>query len=148
MIPPELCLNLLISLTSFPNQVLNVIFKKYTLSSIYLLGCARSQLHEKWNISCHICKQGCHRHQRLQPSTVSWWALRELSKEKNTRLAAINYSHSLWWAWGKEAPEWEKRRILAPENSRCNQRNDFSKLRLHLSIHRKCWIAWLEIDGF
>lgn len=86
----------------------------------------RSQLHEKWNISCHICKQGCHHHQWLQPSTVSWWALRELSKEKNTcDLAAINYSHSLWWALRKGSPEGERCRILA-RDPRCNQRNDFS----------------------
>ena len=33
-----------------------------------------AQLSEKWNISCLISKQGCHSHQRLQPSNVSWWA--------------------------------------------------------------------------
>ena len=27
---------------------------------------------EKWNIFCHISKQGCHRHQQLQPP--QWWA--------------------------------------------------------------------------
>ena len=45
---------------------------------------------EKWNISCLISRQGCHSHQGLQPSFVSWWALRSLRKRKNIcDLAAI-----------------------------------------------------------
>ena len=45
---------------------------------------------EKWNIFCCISKRGCHSHQQLQPSTVSWWALRELRNEKSIcSLAAI-----------------------------------------------------------
>ena len=37
---------------------------------------------EKWNISCHISKQGCRSHQWLQTSDVNWWALRTLQKER------------------------------------------------------------------
>ena len=39
---------------------------------------------EKWNIACRISKQGCHSYRWLQPSNMSWWALRALRKEKNT----------------------------------------------------------------
>ena len=37
---------------------------------------------EKWSISCHISKQGCHSLQWLQPYNVSWWALSVLRKRK------------------------------------------------------------------
>ena len=39
---------------------------------------------EKWNIACHISKQGCHSYRWLQLSNISQWALRALKKEKNT----------------------------------------------------------------
>ena len=78
---------------------------------------------EKWNISCRISKQGCHS-QRLQPSYLSWWPLRELRQEKNTcclapsvSTAATSYSEP----WRKEAQDVKtqdidprKHRILTP----------------------------------
>ena len=39
---------------------------------------------EKWNISCHINKQGCHNHQQFQPFSVNYWVLRAFRNEKNT----------------------------------------------------------------
>ena len=66
----------------------------------------------KWNISCHISKQGFHSHQQLQLSKVSQWALRKLGK-------------------------WEHR-ILAPDSWGAYQRNDFSDPRvLHFPTWRK-----------
>ena len=49
-----------------------------------------SQTREKWNTSCYVNKEGCHSHQWLQFSNVSWWAIRTPRKEKNTcHLVAI-----------------------------------------------------------
>ena len=44
---------------------------------------------EKWNISCHINKQGCHNHQQFQPSSVNCWVLRAF-KKKNTCYLCIS----------------------------------------------------------
>ena len=58
---------------------------------------------EKWNISYYISKQGCHRPQWLQPSNMTWWALRAVRKEKNTyNLAASRLQPLPRWA----IPNW------------------------------------------
>lgn len=45
--------------------------------------------HEKWSISCHISKQGCHSLQLLQPSNnCESWALKALRKENAYEVAA------------------------------------------------------------
>ena len=106
----------------------------------------------KWNISCHISKQGSHSHQQLHSSKVSQWALRKLRKE---RIPAIwqpsDCNHCLWWALRK-LRMWEHR-ILAPENWGAYQRNDFSDPRvLHFPTHKKkkalnslTWDFWFSL---
>ena len=45
-------------------------------------------------------KRGCHNHQRLQPSKVSWWSLRALRKERISALQQPpDLSHSLGEPW-------------------------------------------------
>ena len=93
---------------------------------------------EKWNIACHIRNQRWHSHQQLHPlQMVSWWALRELRKE---RIPAIQQpsdcSHSLRWA-PRELGMW-KHRILEPDSWGTSERSDFSEPRLlYRHIHRE-----------
>ena len=62
---------------------------------------------EKWYVSCRISKQRMpHLHQWLPPSIVSWWALRELRKERisassSHQTAATPYSEP----WGNSGCE-------------------------------------------
>ena len=104
---------------------------------------------EKWNISCLISRQGCHSHQGLQPSFVSWWALRSLRKRKNIcDLAAIRLQplptvspkgRRMWKTQNPDPDSWE-----------AYNRNDFSESRLlHLSTHRQAlsslaWYIWFS----
>ena len=50
---------------------------------VYVSQCPGPQRAKKWSISSSISKQRCQRHQWLQPSNVSPWALRELRKEES-----------------------------------------------------------------
>ena len=94
--------------------------------------------------------KGCHSHQRLQPQPkVTWWAPRELRKEKNTcHLAAIRLQPRPRLS-PEETPMW-KHWILALESWGAYQRNDFSEPRfLHLPMHRKVlnsltWDIWFS----
>ena len=92
---------------------------------------------QKWNISCHINKQGCHSHQQLQtPRMGSWWAPREPRKKIPAIQQPSVCSHSLLGALRK-LRMW-KHRMLAPDRWGVYQRNDFSEPRLlYLSIHGK-----------
>ena len=92
--------------------------------------------------------KGCHSHQWLQPSNVSWWALRKLKAEKNTcHLAAIRPQ-----PLPVVSPEENQDvKIQAPDSSGAYQRNDFSEPRLfHLPIYRKAlnsltWDIWFSL---
>ena len=104
------------------------------------------------NISCHISKQGCHSHQWLLPSNVSWWALRELRKEKNTcHLAVIRPQPLLMMSPEERKLRKWKHRKPAPYSQGAYQRNDFSEPRLlHLLIFRKAlnsltWGIWFSL---
>ena len=68
----------------------------------------------------------------MQPSGVSWWALWEFRKEKNTcDLTAIKRAGLLWTGNVKTQE-------LAPDSWDTYERDDFSEPRcLHLPIHRK-----------
>ena len=47
--------------------------KTFTICTYYLFYETFFNAIEKWNISCHIGKQGCYRHQQLQLQwMVSW----------------------------------------------------------------------------
>ena len=81
------------------------------------------------------CDQSCVKwtiYQQMQPSGVSWWALREFRKEKNTcHLTVIKHAGLLWT--GKV-----KTQELAPDSRDTYERDDFSEPRcLHLPIQRK-----------
>ena len=59
---------------------------------------------EKWSISYHVNKQGCHSHQWSQPSRAS-------RKENNTcnlvlQTIPSGCSHSLWWTLRKNTGYW------------------------------------------
>ena len=101
------------------------LFDTFTCSFIHL---------EKWNISCHISKQGCG-DQECQPSRMeSWWALRELGKERIPALLqpSVTPFHKPRGRSGHE------NKILAPESWGAYQRNYFSEsILLHPPIHRK-----------
>ena len=97
--------------------------------------------HEKWNISCHISKEGCHSDQLLQSSNVSSWALKAL--QKNTcDLAATGIS--LQWAQGSSGCV--KHRILAPDSWDAYKRNGFSEPRL-TSFHTQKTISFFLAGG-
>ena len=97
---------------------------------------------EKWSISYHVNKQGCHSHQWSQPARAN-------RKENNTcnlvlQTIPSGCSHSLWWRL-------RKNRILAPDSWDAYERKDFSETRvLHLPIHRKVlnsltWDIWFSL---
>ena len=98
--------------------------------------------------------KGCYSHQQLQPPwKVSWWALRELRKEKNIcHLAAIKLL-SLPKMSPEETQDVKKKqnRKLAPDSWGAYQRNDVIEPRLlHLPIHRKAlnsltWNIWFSL---
>ena len=93
--------------------------------------------------------KGYHSHQLLEPlPTVSWWALRELRKEKNTwHLVAIR----LQPLPTVSPEETQDMRILASDSWGAYQKNDFSEPRLmHPPIHRKAlnsltWDIWFSL---
>ena len=97
----------------------------------------------KWSIYFHIGKQRCHSHWQMQPSGVSWWALREFRKEKNTcDLTAIKPAGLLWTGNVKTQE-------LAPDSRDTYETDDFSEPRcLHLPIQRKLnsltWAIWFS----
>ena len=77
---------------------------------------------EKWSISGHVSKQGCHSHQWFQPSRAN-------RKENNTcnlvlQTIPSGCSHSLWWTlrekkgyWLQMAEKHMKKRIsVSPES--------------------------------
>ena len=102
----------------------------------------------------HISKQGCHHYQRLQPSNVSWWALRELKKENTCCLTATRLQPlSMVSPEERKFRIW-KHRILTPDSWGSYERNDFSEPRLlHPSIHRKVlinsltWDIWFSLSN-
>ena len=97
-----------------------------------------------------VSKQKCHSHQQMQPSTVRWWALRALRKEKNSyNLAAIrrqtflkvspkgiqNVKNTGYWPWVTEIYMKEMTSVT---------------WLLHLPIHRKTlnsstWDIWFSL---
>ena len=97
-----------------------------------------SQTNEHWNTSCYINKEGCHSHQWLQFSSVSWWAIRTPRKGKNTcHLVAIRLQ-PLPVERPKEARDVKSTGYWPPDSWSACERNDFSENRLlHLSIHKK-----------
>ena len=119
------------------------------------MGFARHPIHVSCmkalrNISCHISKQGCHSHQWLQPSNMSWWAW---GNSERKRVSAIeqpsDWSHSPMVSLRK-LRMW-KYRILSPDRWGTYQRNNFRQPRLlHLPIHRKAlnsltWDIWFSL---
>ena len=83
---------------------------------------------EKWNISCHISKQGCH---QLSAIPVPQY---ELVSPKRTQEGEYLLSNS---HQGSTTP-CEKHRILTQGSCDTEERNDFRESRLlHLPIHRK-----------
>ena len=115
----------LLSLRGFPDVLCfdseNLLILKNSLS--WTLGiCA-----EKWNISWHISKQGCHHHQWLQPASVSRWALRKLRKEKNISNHQTTATPQ-GKPWGKEAQD-VKTKDTGPRELRCIP-NNFSESTL------------------
>ena len=97
-------------------------------------------------ITCHSSKQGCHSHQRLQPSYMSWWALRGLRKEKNTcSLAAIRLQQ-----FPKVSPEEMKLRmwkygIMAPGYLRCLWRECLHWAQILASSHTQTSTKFLNL---
>ena len=77
---------------------------------------------EKWNISCHINKQGCHSHQLLQSSNMTRWSLKEHRKEKNTCYLATIRQQPLPKVSPRETG-CEKHKILAPDSWGLYQRD-------------------------
>ena len=109
--------------------------------------CVHWVSNEKWSISCHISKQGCHHYQRLQPSNVSWWALRELKKENTCCLTATRLQPLSTVSPEERKFRVWKYRILTPDSWGSYERNDFSEPRLlHPSIHKKVLINSLTWD--
>ena len=105
---------------------------------------------EKWDISCHLSKQGFHSHQWL--SCVSWWALRKLRKEKNTcHLAAIRLQ--LHPKVSPEETQDVETQDTAPVSWGACQNKDFSEPRpLHLPVYRKVlnsltWNIWFSLTN-
>ena len=101
----------------------------------------------KWGISCHTTKQGCHRHQQVQPSLwcdpVSCKGIQEgegLLLSKSHQAAAAPYGCGMW-----------KHRMLAPGSWDVEDRNDFSEARCWpLPIHRRAlnfltWDIWFSL---
>ena len=102
---------------------------------------------EKWNVSCHISKQGCQSHQQLQPPQLGWWALREPSKGEKVppdshQIAATPHRQALrkfrnmktqdtgdsWGAYKNEWFQWTQ--TLVPSQTQ----NSAEVLQLDISI--------------
>ena len=124
---------------------------------LVIMSEAKSLVCDKWNIykwngifingifPATSINKGCHSHQWLRPSNVSWWALRKLRAENNTCHLAANSLQPLPMVSAKETMGVK---IQAPDSWGAYQRDDFSEPRLlHLPIHRKAlnsltWDIW------
>ena len=106
---------------------------------------------EKWNISWHIRKQGCHSHDWLQPSSMSLWALRALGEGEEYLRSDSYWAAAIPYGKPPGSRGCEKHSILAQDSWQANERNDFRDPRLsHLSIHRKTqnsltWDIWFSL---
>ena len=103
---------------------------------------------EKWSISRHVRKQGCHSHRWSQPSNVNFWALR-LSRRILRSYSQQHCRHSLCEPQGSSGCE--KHRVLAPDSWAACERNE--PRLLNLPIHRKglnslTWDIWFSLTSF
>lgn len=83
--------------------------------------CESSMTCEKWNISCHISKQGRHSHQWSWPST---WTGKPWETQ-GWKEYPTSSSHSLWWSL-KKLKMW-KYELLAPGSWGTFQKNHFNE---------------------
>ena len=111
----------------------------HDMSPKYGLNFGPREETDKWNIPCHIRKQGCHSHYQLQPSYESQWALRELRREKNPcQLAAVRLQPLSVVSSEERKPRVWSHRAPAPASWGACERNDFNGPRLlHLPRRRK-----------
>ena len=106
--------------------------------------------HDKWNISHHTGKQNTSQSSVIAATPmVSWWAPRELRKERISAIQQLSdCSHSPWWTLRK-LRMW-KHGIPAPDRWGAYERNE-ARL-LHLPIHRKylnslTWDVWFSCNN-
>ena len=91
---------------------------------------------EKWSISLHINKQGCHSHQSFQSSECEFLSPVGAQEEPYLRSGC---HHSYWskelWPWKATAGCW-------PQIAKMHMKGRISKSRLlHLHIHRTVWTS-------
>ena len=82
---------------------------KISSSYIFLL------IHEKWTISCHVSKQGCHSHQRLQ---LLYEPLSPKGTQKGEAYLPSARHQTTATPYGEPqgSSGYEKCRVLAPES--------------------------------
>ena len=97
-----------------------------------------------------VSKQNCHSHQQMQPSTVSWWAIRALRKEKNSYNLADIRLHTFLKVSPKGIQD-VKNRGYWPWVTEIHMKEMTSvSWLLHLPIHRKAlnsstWDIWFSL---
>ena len=88
---------------------------------------------EKWHISCHIHKQGCHSHHRFWPSKCKCPRGHPVK-----RIIPANHSHQAAATPHRAWRGYEKCRTLGTYSWDTYERNDFSEPRLlYLPIYKK-----------